>query len=77
MKNNEFLIRSTGDVVSQLVAPKKLVNSVLYPKWSKKHIVNIKNKSNNPITEHKVEILDRLNPNMIIGRGMIKINRYK
>ena len=30
LKNNEFIIRSTGDVVSQLVAPKKILNSVLF-----------------------------------------------
>ena len=40
-------------------------------------MINIENKTKNPITEHKVDILDRLNPNMIIGRGMIKINKYK
>ena len=34
-------------------------------------------KTKNPITEHKVDILDRLNPNMSIGRGMIKMNKYK
>ena len=28
LKNNEFIIRSTGDMVSQFVAPKKFVNSV-------------------------------------------------
>ena len=77
LKNNEYLIRSQGDLVSQFVAPKKLINSVLYPKWSKKHMINIKNKTSNPITEHKIDILDRLQPNLIIGRGMIKMNKYK
>jgi|AntRauMFilla1563_2_1112583.scaffolds.fasta_scaffold11604_3 hypothetical protein len=80
LQNNEYIIRSTGDVVSQLVAPKKIMNSVLYPKWSSKHLINIDNKTNNPITEHKVDILDRLNPNMVIGRGsqlIIKVNKYK
>jgi len=36
LKNNEYIIRSTGDVVSKLTAPKKALNSVLYPKWTKK-----------------------------------------
>ena len=63
-------------MVSQFVAPKKIVNSIFYPKWSKRHMKNIKNKTKNPITEHKVDILDRLNQNMIIGRGMIYINKY-
>ncbi len=45
-------------------------------------MVNIENKTGNPITEHKVDILDRLNPNMIIGRGVgrqmiIKNMRYE
>ena len=82
LKNNEYIIRSTGDVVSKLTAPKKALNSLLYPKWTKKHMINIENKTGNPITEHKVDILDRLNPNMIIGKGvgqqlLIKNMRYK
>ena len=45
-------------------------------------MVNIEDKTGNPITEHKVDILDRLNPNMIIGRCvghqlLIKNVRYK
>ena len=40
------------------------------------------NKTGNPVTEHKVDILDRLNPNMVIGRGvgqqlLIKNMKYK
>lgn len=80
LKNNEYIIRSTGDAVSKLVAPKKIMNSVLYPKWSKKHMINIADKTGNPITEHKVDILDRLSSNMVIGRGsqlVFKNNRYK
>jgi hypothetical protein len=67
-------------MVSQLGAPKKIMNSVLCPKWSSKHLINIDNTTNNPITEHKVDILDRINPNMDIGRGsqlIIKVNKYK
>ena len=70
LKNNEFIIRSKGDVVSKLTEPKKLINSVFYPKWSKKHMITMDDKTGNPITEHKVDILERLNPNMVIGRGM-------
>ena len=82
LKNNEYTIRSTGDVVNKLTVPKKALNSVLYPQWTKKHMINIENKTGNPITEHKVDILERLNPNMIIGRGvghqlLIKNVRYK
>jgi hypothetical protein len=80
LKNNEYIIRSTGDLVSKLVAPKKVMNSILHPKWSKKHMINIQDKTGNPITEHKVDILDRLNTNMVIGRGsqlIFKTNKYK
>ena len=82
LKNNEYIIRSTGDVVSKMTVPKKALNSVLYPQWTKKHMINIEDKTGNPITEHTVDILDRLNPNMIIGRGIgrqmiIKNMRYK
>ena len=80
LKNNEVIIRSRGDVVSKLTEPKKLINSVIYPKWSKTNMITIDDKTGNPITEHKVDILDRLNPNMVIGRGlgsqlMIKVNK--
>ena len=33
-------------------------------------MITIDDKTGNPITEHKVNILDRLNPNMVIGRGL-------
>jgi len=33
-------------------------------------MTTIDDKTGNPITEHKVDILDRLNPNMVIGRGL-------
>ena len=57
LKNNEYIIRSTGDVVSKMTVPKKALNSVLYPQWTKKHMINIENKTGNPITEHKVDML--------------------
>ena len=69
LKNNEYIIRSTGDVVSKLAAPKKYMNSVLYPNWTKDHMIFIDDKTGNPITEHKPDILDRLDDNMVIGRG--------
>lgn len=78
--DNEYVVRSEGDAVSKLIAPKKFITSTFYPKWSKKHLINIKDKTGNPITEHKPDILDRLNPNMVIGRGsqlVVMNNRYK
>ena len=69
LRDNEYLIRSTGDVVSKLSVPKKYMNSILYPNWSKNHYISIPAKSSNPITEHEINILDRLDQNQKIGRG--------
>ena len=68
LKDNEYIIRSSGDVVSSLSAPKKFMNSILYPNWTKNHLITIPVKTSNPLTEHKVDILDRL-PDKSIGRG--------
>jgi len=67
--NNETIIRSSGDVVSALSVPKKFANSLLYPGWTKKHMITIPAKTTNPIEEHKIDILDRLDPEMKIGKG--------
>ena len=43
-------------------------------------MITIDDKTGNPITEQKIDILDRLNPNMVIGRGnqsIFQMNRYK
>ena len=63
LKDNEYIIRSSGDVVSALTVPKKMINSVLYPSWTKEHMLTIPSKTNNPITEHKIDILNRLDQN--------------
>jgi len=69
LANNETIIRSSGDVVSALSVPKKFANSLLYPGWTKKHMITIPAKTTNPIEEHKIDILDRLDPEMKIGKG--------
>ena len=69
IQDNEYIIRSSGDAVSALTMPKKFINSFLYPTFTKNHMITIPKKSSNPITEHKVDILKRLDPNMKIGRG--------
>ena len=69
LKDNEYIIRSSLDAVSALTIPTQFINSVLYPNFSKKHIITIPAKSKNPITEHKIDILNRLDPNMKIGKG--------
>ena len=75
LSNNEFIIRSSGDVVSSLTVPKKMLNNILYPNWTKTHLITIPAKSANPIEEHKIDILDRLDPNMSIGKGAGKKQR--
>jgi len=72
LKDNEYIIRSSADAVSALTVPKKMINSVLYPSWSKEHMITIPAKTNNPITEHKINILNRLDQNKKIGRGGCK-----
>lgn len=79
MKNNQYIIRSSMDAVSSLVIPQEFLNSLLYPKWSRNHLIKIPAVSNNPIEEHKIDILDRLDPDKKIGRGGAKYphNMYK
>jgi hypothetical protein len=69
LKDNEYIIRSSGDVVSSLTAPKKFMDSILYPNWTKNHLITIPAKTNNPLTEHSMDVLDRLDPTKKIGRG--------
>ena len=71
--NNEYIIRSSLDPVSMLKAPRAAINNVLYPEWSKSHNITIPAKSSNPLTEHSIEILERLPQDKFIGRaGSIK-----
>jgi len=69
LRDNEYVIRSSGDIVSKLSVPRKYLNALLYPSWSKNHYITIPAKTSNPITEHKPDILDRLDPERSIGRG--------
>ena len=57
---NQFDVRSNRDVVSGLNP---------FAKKSKKN-VNIKAQSYNPLTEHSGDILNRLNKNLTIGKGI-------
>jgi hypothetical protein len=76
LANNEYIMRSSGDIVSALTVPKKFTTGLLYPNWTKNHIRVIPAKTNNVITEHSLDILDRLDPNMKIGRGgSVKIRK--
>lgn len=59
-KKNETTIKSEADVVSVFHRPKK-------------GDVILKNESGNPLTEHKTNILDRIDPKTIIGTGFMFI----
>ena len=70
LDKNEYIIRSSGDAVSALSVPNKMLNETLYPGWTKRHMISIDNKTGDPIAEHSPDILDRLDPEMKIGKGM-------
>ena len=72
---NEYIIRSSSDLVSSLTVPKKYMNNLLYTNWSKSHLLTIPAKSSNPLTEHKVDVLSRLDPEKKIGKGGYKKQR--
>ena len=57
--DNEFNVRSSVDGVSALLAPKS------------KNVLTIPSASFNPLTEHATGILDRVDPDTMIGRGHI------
>lgn len=59
----ETNIRSSRDVISSLLPFQK----------NKGKTITIENKSNNPLTEHSTDILDRLPQNQMVGEGFIKI----
>ena len=65
---NEYVIRSSLDPVSALKAPSNTINKVLYPNWNKTHNIVISAKTSNPLTEHSIDILDRLPQDKFIGR---------
>jgi DNA adenine methylase len=67
----EYNIRSSTDLVSGLLAPVNILKGTLYPSYTKNHEITIQ--SDNPVdvlTEHSPEILNRLDPEMMIGKGM-------
>ena len=70
-RKNEFNIRSSSDLVSGILAPVNVVSRTLFPKYTKNHEITIQ--SENPVdvlTEHSTEILNRLDPDRMIGKGM-------
>ena len=74
---NQYIVRSSFDAVSALSGPAQAMNERLYPGWSKHHYITIPAETSNPVTEHGVPILDRLDPEMIIGKGVNKLRKLK
>jgi len=68
-KPNEYTIRSSLDVVSSAQALGNSLNKILYPQFNKKHNIEIPSTTNNPITEHSIDILERLPPQKKIGKN--------
>jgi len=74
----EYNIRSSTDLVSGLLAPVNILKGTLYPSYTKNHEITIQ--SENPVdvlTEHSPEILNRLDPEMMIGKGISKSEKKK
>jgi hypothetical protein len=72
---NEFVIRSSFDPVSGVT--KGLQNATLNvtnPGFNKRNNIVIPATTSNPLTEHSLDILDRLPQDMLIGRGKNKMN---
>jgi hypothetical protein len=72
---NEFVIRSSYDPVSGLT--KSLQNATLNitnPGFNKRNNIVIPSTTSNPLTEHSLDILDRLPQELLIGRGKYKVN---
>lgn len=63
-KDNEYKIRTAIDPVSML--------EPLHPYQNSKNNLTIPSESYNPLEEHKAHNLERLNPDLEIGRGIIK-----
>ena len=61
INNKQYDIRTTGDLVSGL-----------QPLQTGKSDIIINSETKNPYTEHKIDVLDRLDQNLVIGTGFSK-----
>jgi hypothetical protein len=72
---NEFTIRTSFDPVSGITKGfQNTTLNVTNPGFNKRNNIVIPSTTNNPLTEHSLDILDRLNPDTLIGRGK---NKFK
>jgi hypothetical protein len=60
----QYDVRSDGDIVSAWQSPFQ----------NNKNNTTIKKQSNNPLTEHSVDVLNRLNQDKIIGKKNFYVN---
>ena len=72
--NNEYDIRSSSDIVSGIKSPISFFNRMI---GKKSNDIVIPSKSKNPIEEHKINILDRLDANRLIGNGFKHLRKGK
>lgn len=66
INNKQYDIRTTGDLVS-----------VLQPLQTGKNDIIINSESKNPYTEHKIDVLDRLDQDLVIGTGLKGLNELE
>jgi hypothetical protein len=59
IKDKQYDIRTTGDLVS-----------ALQPLQTDQNDIIIKSDTKNPYTEHKIDVLDRLDQDLVIGTGL-------
>lgn len=64
INDKQYDIRTSNDIIS-----------ILTPLQTDKNDITIPSKSNNPFTEHKIETLDRLPPDLIIGSGKTRLKK--
>jgi hypothetical protein len=62
IKDKQYDIKTTKDLISVLSPIQKDINDIIIP-----------SETNNPYTEHKVDVLNRLNQDLIVGKGINKI----
>lgn len=62
IKDKQYDIRTTKDIISVLAPIQKDTNDIIIP-----------SETNNPYTEHKIDVLNRLNQDLIVGKGINKI----
>lgn len=66
INSKQYDIRTTGDLVS-----------VLQPFQTGQNDIVISSETKNPYTEHKIDTLDRLDQNLVIGTGMKGLNELE